>query len=876
MRSPSVLIGDHYWNIKYYPRGNDGTEQLSVYIECSTSPYEDRTSAEAAATNSTAKSGQKPDAVALSITAGNPPSNEPPVAAETGGASSDVPEQGLELLPPPPPPAVEDLMASSQTPVHWEVAAQVSCVVHNPAEPRVHVSQKSSHRYYHDNPDWGWTRFHGPWDEIHKRQRFQRQALLRNDTLTFSAYIRTIRDDTGMLWWHPPKEKPEWNSVARVGYRRLVCGYFNASSLIAAMSSWLFLTPIIDLVFLRTSELQKRPKDQKIRPLLRAIQKLVREGLGPIPKVCVPGESSDASVANVASVLEWYGESIVYAKKDVVATWETVRRILNLEISEMLKVADSNNFLRDIFMLKQSDIRKDQQGFGETPGSQAPQGIEPCSVLETVRMAFFSPKPETSLQGRNLSPHQDSISRYPSVLQIELQRQKYSYNARRWKKLTHHIKIDETLTIDMPFSDKKLEYTLYGMIVHSGDLESHDYYSVVRPGGPGSSWIKYASDRVRKGVTRLTTKQAITNHEGKGERSEGTAAVAYVVSYVRTDRLSEILASGPESVLATEPIPKKETDEKVTVNIYQSDIFQDHASRGIIDPRKPRSSPTLEFEFAASKTVRDLEKYVAEQYTRAGKQESFRLWVLDMDPHENTRGSPRFDSDMIVSFPLSSVAENFTGCHFWVHIIPTNELQELKQQIDSTAEPPAIPTPGDSAPVAESGSSSQNHPEAVIREQNGLISETANSDTETADQTNSQDDRTPNDEDTIMDEAHGLGREEPVPPVFAEPSLSWMSTMDRQLKIWMDRVYLFVKIFDPQNQTLRGVGSYLAKKDEKAGDFVRRVLVLGPDEAFNIYNEKLLRLKDKQRVKASASLTDSTIFFDGGILIAQRKLSESE
>jgi len=38
MRSPSVLIDGYYWHIKVYPRGNEGTPLMSVYIECSTSP----------------------------------------------------------------------------------------------------------------------------------------------------------------------------------------------------------------------------------------------------------------------------------------------------------------------------------------------------------------------------------------------------------------------------------------------------------------------------------------------------------------------------------------------------------------------------------------------------------------------------------------------------------------------------------------------------------------------------------------------------------------------------------------------------------------------------------------------------------------------
>lgn len=883
MRSPSVLIGNHYWNIKYYPRGNDGTEQLSVYIECSTSPYEDRKTAEAAPTSSAAKSGENSELVAVLIDAENPPHIVPSITAPNGGQSLDISGQAFE--PPPPPLAAEDsvplIQAPVQAPVHWEVAAQVSCVIHNPAEPRVHVSQKSSHRYYHDNPDWGWTRFHGPWDEIHKRQRFQRQALLRNDTLTFTAYIRTIRDDTGTLWWHPPKEKPAWNSVARVGFKRLICGHFQSSALISAMSTWLFLSPIIDLVFLRIPNFQSRPKT-RIKPLLSAFQQIVRETLGPVSRAGLPGEPTEASLANIANILEWYGENIYYSKMDVLATWETLRRILNSELSEMLDTADARDFLQDVVSLKQSNIRRSQRPFNEDLSPEEPTGAEPSSVLDTVQMAF-AVDPETPV----------TMSKYPSVLQIELHRQRYSTGARRWKKLTHKIKIDETLTIDAPFSSRKLDYTLYGMIVHSGDLESNDYYSVVRPGGPESFWVKYASDRDRKGVTRLTRKQAITNHEGKGESSEGTAAVAYVVLYVRTDCWSNILASGPGSVLglaepALESAPEstagKEVEKKVSVKIYQSDLFKAHTGRGILDPRVLQSSPTLELEFAASKTLADVEEYFREQYANAGKQEYFRLWALDIDIQRTVRGLPRLESGLAGSYPLDvltkDLALDFGGCHFWLHVIPADEAAEMRKQYEIVEESTCTPTSGETAAVVEAGSSDQSRPDAAIQEQDASISEHAEapavSTSGNVDQANSQVDRTPSDEDTIMDEAHDLGtREAPIPPAAVDPFSSWISDTGRQPKPHTERMYLLIKIFDSQNQTLRGAGGFFAKRDEKIGEVVRRVLLLGPEEAFDIFQEKSLQIKDKHRVKTSTSFTDN-VLDDGCILIIQRRPSESE
>lgn len=893
MRSPSVLIGDHYWNIKYYPRGNDGTEQLSVYIECSTSPYEDKKGSEATAISPAAKSSDRHDPVASPVETGHPAGNETALATDSppgaapGGRPSDL-SWGAYQPTPPLPAAAEPLAAA-----RWEVAAQVSCVIHNPAEPRVHVCQKSSHRYYNDNPDWGWTRFHGPWEEIHKRQRFQRQALLRHDTLVFTAYIRTIKDDTGALWWHPPKEKPEWNSVARVGLKRLVCAHFQSSALIAAVSSWLYLTPIIDVVFSRIRDLPRQP-GIRLPPLLDAFQQLVRDTLGPISS-----DVPEASLGSIASMLEWYGENIYYSKMDVMATWETLRRILNLEAAELADAADARDFFPDVWTLKQSDVRQFENPLHGPPRVPS-TGVEARSVLESVMMAFYIPS-DGPLDPQNLPTYQTAMSEYPAVLQIELHRQRYSSDVRRWKKLTHRIQIDETLAIDLPGTERTLEYTLYGMVIHSGDLESNEYYSVVRPGGPGSPWVKYASDRDRKGVIRLTRKQAITNHEGKGENSEGTAAVAYVVLYVRTDSLSKTLSSELEPVQSSPDVDEaassipaeapesrtehQEVEKKVPVRIYQSDIFKGYTGRGMLDPRVLLRSSSLKLDFAASTTLFQLEKYLVEENANAGKQESFRLWVLETDTQASVRGLPRLTSPA-GDRSLDEVARTYGGCHFWLHVIPSDEVEEMRQWSGaSREESQAVPTPGPPTAGEEPSSSDQSRPAEGMQEQETPRVQHAENSTELTG-ANGDDSGlarpigTANDEDTIMDEAQDLGHsEEPVPAVSTEPSLSWVVGTERVPKLHVERIYFFLKVFDCHTQTLCGLGGFFAKQDEKIGDVTRRLLSLGTHDSMDLFCEKSLLLRDKHRVKASHTFgaAESSFLMDGSILIAQRRpWSESE
>lgn len=903
MRSPSVLIGGHYWNIKYYPRGNDGTEQLSVYIECSNAPYEEKKSMEVEVITSAASVHEEDKTTSTQVGSENLTDDEAQVATNPGAASQDAElpvSLSGRLLQSTPTVTGE---GKSEATVFWEVAAQVSCIIHNPDEPRVHVYQKSSHRYYNDNPDWGWTRFHGPWNEIHKRQRFQRQALLRNDRLTFTAYIRTVQDDTRALWWHPPKEKPEWDSVARVGFKRLVCGNFQSSALIAALSTWLYLAPITDILSMRHLNVNDDYRGQST-PLADAFQQLFRETLGSMG-CSLSMEPSEASLGNIASILRWYGEDFYNSKMDVVATWETLRRTLNLEASGGTEAKNGRNFFRDVLTLRQVDLPKEEQSVGELLGTKGSVVMQPSSVLETVKRAL-------SMKRKNPSVYQQAMGEYPSVLQVELQRQKYVPQSRRWKKLTHKIRIDETLAIDLPFSERTLDYTLYGMIVHTGDLESNDYYSVIRPGGPGSFWVKYASDRDRKGVTRLTTKQAIAGHEGTGEKSEGhegtgeksegSAAVAYIVMYVRTDSLSQILSSGMELVRST-LIPSKDdskslaeevkstsdqeetVEKKISVRIYQSDLFRNHAGKGILNPWVLQNSPSLKLEFARSTTLVQLERYLVEQNRKVDKHETFRLWALDNNTEKSVRGSPLFISSIPEVLRLDEVARSYEGCHFWLHVIPPTEVEEMTQRYEVIAEEPPVmpaleqpPAARESAPSDQDHSANGSQDHDVQDSQNG--ESLAGAAHENADEPSSSlAEGSANDEDTIMDEAQDIGiSEEPVPPVSTEASLSWISGTQSPPKSHVERIYFFLKVFDCQNQTLRGVGGFFAKQVEKIGDVVRRVLSLGPDEAFDIFHEISLRLREKHRVRTNSTFrhNDNAIFPDGSIFIVQLRASELE
>lgn len=536
MRSPSVLIGGFYWNIKYFPRGNDGTSQLSVYIECSRSPPEKHDVPTSERTSSTAANGDIHNA-------------PPPQQASDGGLFGVDTSERLEPDAPETvtaPPVVEptreigsgswylNIHRTDENRDHWEVAAQIGCVVYNPQEPRVSHCGKSEHHFDDESPDWGWTRFHGPWSEIHIRQPLQRQALLRNDTLSFTAYIRVVRDDTGALWWHPSKGKNEpdsWDSVAKTGLSAFSTSSDYTSALSAALSTWLHLNPFRDII--RKAHVPESTKDAHMRPrwLLQETTSLLSRMYA--PKWC----DSVHSLEKVHEALKWYGRDSKQVS-DVIEMWDVLRELLNAEVCNGEFNVRCADFFSEMVTLRQfdpfpqADISNSDGDMLASQRSRSPfvkKGVR--SVQEAVDGAIGSGSDAEEFW------RQKSSDLPPSVLQIELERRQYDQKSRRWDRLSHKVELNEEINLRSwhPPAGAEVNYTLHSMIVHDGDLEARNFCTIVRPRGPGTKWVKYANRKSRQEVVHLTRKQAIEAHEGVGDNRKGSQPVAYVVTYIRND-----------------------------------------------------------------------------------------------------------------------------------------------------------------------------------------------------------------------------------------------------------------------------------------------------------------------------------------------------
>ena len=825
MRSPSVLIGGLYWNIKYFPRGNDGTEQMSVYIECSRTPYEKRDPVEKPRSTVPGLTAPVANMVASPVTAIRRGSNGEPNSLQP------LPECGSQ----------QEAVKSSPTlpatnvvdvEIPFDVAAQISCIVYNPDEPRVHFEQKSCHRFCDENPDWGWTRFHGPWFDIHRRQRLQRQALLRHDTLAFTAYVRIIKDDTGSLWWHPPKDNPIWNSVARCGQRGLSHGSANRSAIVSAFSTWLHIGPIADA--LRGIPVPQPFVVPQSRPLpfIEALQTVLQD-------IGVSSLSSHVSIPleDVTETARRYGVDL-NSKMDVVEVWDKLRQLVKME-SQLSQQSRDYHVIESLFDGVWT-FRQPNQASHTTP--EPTNDISEHSANHTDRGKTEPNSVQKTINNFTSHAHGESDIDYPWCLQVELRRQSFDKNKRKWKKLTHEIKLNETVSF------LNTEYTLFGIIVHQGDLESGEYFSIIRPQGPGTKWFRYYNDSGRKDVVCLTQRQACQAHEGSGVQAEGNSAVAYVAVYLKHDVCQGMkdyqldrLQSLANDVKERNWNVMLHGDDVMDVHIWREDWFLKHQGRGILDPWATSSrviaalddsdSFVIKIRLPVSTKLRSVKETLEREYSTAAKG---KFWALNMSNWTTVNLLPRFEQ-VRDDMDLCELARHTRGFHLWYARLPP----ETAQTTSATDENGGLP-------------------------QQQLQNETS------AASLTSEDNAGPStDVDVIMEGTQDDIDRVPNPPTTPPQPLA--GSMDFPFHVVERGTYCFLKIFDPNSQDLRAVGTLFGKRLESLKDFARRQLSMDAEQVIDLYQEGGL-------IVTQATLLDDNMnwYSDGVIFIAQKHLSELE
>ncbi|KAF2181732.1 hypothetical protein K469DRAFT_670879 [Zopfia rhizophila CBS 207.26] len=696
MKSQSVNIGGYDWQIKFYPKGND-SDYLSVYVECL----------------SVEEKGTKKEEAK-----GNSPKHDEQMSTVDDAMRTDPSERDVESQHAPLP-----LLDAKSLPKRKSIAAQVSVVLYNPSEPRVNYVRTCLHRFCTGSPDWGWTRFHGPYYDIPHRQRGQRQALLRNDKLAFTGYIRVINDDTNCLWEHHSRDNP-WDSFSMTGLQSLTLGEGASTpggNMISAIASWMLFKPFRRFLYhFKVPDPEKEPFARP-KPLISALQKVLymlrtqaNPGAGPV------------ALDDVLDALEWYGIHDRLDKLDVIEVWEVLRH----KVEDELRDTPSANALDDLFGLKKDYV-------SGIPNYRVPV-VTVNSMQEAVNKATDLLHPTQHL---------------PQLLTIELDRQDFDMATRSYVKLLNKVTLDDYIHV------RGVTYTLYGFVVHKQTLQSYLYHPVIRPEGPGFKWYSYTDGKEENMVKCLTKRQAIDFHEGKSgsEKVIGNDAVAYIVMYVREDVTEFAFGCQPESEqwvvpdwlikevekMQTSNIPPlipppppaedpqsnaekkiKSTEEIVPPKVHEFQVidsraFLQHEGPGIFDAYDSKWQPgnsdlVHTVQLTSTDGCKEIRDKLASVVRDIKDSRQIKFWFLDAmrgtvaRPNllgtgqiEYSSGSTDHYADQSKVWSLSDYQESWAAYRIWIHVLDFADLPELPEEEPKAPEPAPEPAPEASASTSE-------------------------------------------------------------------------------------------------------------------------------------------------------------------------------
>ena len=718
VRSPEFTIGGYKWNIKLFPHGCEGTDYVSIYLEC----------------------GGKVVSEEESWTAGP-----------------------------------------------WDVAAQIGCVMYNPNEPRTHHFERASHHFETSNPDWGWVRFYGPWQELHLRRFLEYRPMLQNDKISITAYIR-VWDDPTKLLWSPKLKNGQWDSFKQTGFRGLVADSTAFTAYTSALSLLFHCSDFNKMIAAAPWDDPVRQPQRKRSPLIQELKRTLYHWHNPEMK------TGPESISGVQWLVSWYGYKFD-GSTDIIQIWTALSHIIALEQSNIQQPGseDSSSSTDGGIVL----VRDRPSLMNCAPNPDVKE-------YKSVQEIFNQPTDNNNNTNTNTKAWKNLFrsttatdDNVPGVIAIELKRSKFDTKKRKWGKLTHHIKIDQKIVVN------STSYYLRGAVIHRGELGSGDFYSVVRP-QDSANWLKYRNAH----VSYLTNKQAVDIHEGKGEGKISTDSIAYVLMYSREDdstlvptreTLKEqgIVASLERTSLELRP------DETIPIIIHDSKDITSHQGLGFVDPWTTKDPNMIVMNMRASAILGDVQGELLDRLkatNRAERKEQIRLW-----PITTSRDAPRFvlELDADERWPdtllLEFVAQN-GGAHLWLHVIPLDMLE-----LDNESKPEPMETSTSNLQVTQPMTTSNETTDVIM----------TNTEDEASEGSSER-----NGEDEDEDEDNGSSESNHSDWALGDCS------------------YVILKTWNPQLLRLSCQGAYFVPElKDNILDFVRKTLKVPSSQKLKVYQE---------------------------------------
>lgn len=438
----------------------------------------------------------------------------------------------------------------SKPPEDWYACVQFMLVLWNPNDPAIYVQHSATHRFTADEGDWGFTRF------AELRKLFQTswedhdRPLVENNCANVTAYVRVIKDPTGVLW-HNFINYDSKKETGMVGLKNQ-----GATCYLNSLLQSLYFTNAFRKAVYQIPTESEQERSNSAYALQRLFYQLQTSNVA-------------VSTNELTASFGWDSRQI-FEQQDV----QELSRILMERMEEKMKGTEAENALPKMFVGKMKTYiscinvpyeSSRIEDFWDIQLNVSGNKNLDDSFRDYIQVETMDGENKYFAEGYGLQDAKKGVifESFPDVLHLQLKRFEYDFNRDAMMKVNDRYEFPEVWDAS-PYLSESADrsepylYHLHGILVHSGDLNAGHYYAFLKP-TKDSPYFKFDDDR----VTRATVKEALEENFGgdytnlvngnNQQRNPYTrtwstkrSMSAYMLVYIRENRLDHVLLKDEE------------------------------------------------------------------------------------------------------------------------------------------------------------------------------------------------------------------------------------------------------------------------------------------------------------------------------------------
>ena len=466
-------------------------------------------------------------------------------------------------------------------PEDWYACAQFMLVLHNAHDPSIHVHSEANHRFTAEEGDWGFTRFAEKNRIFAARFDGADRPLVENDCAKMTAHVRVLKDPTGVLW-HNFVNYDSKKETGMVGLRNQGATCYLNSLLQSLYLTGAFRKAVYQIP---TATEQDRQSSVSAYALQRLFYRLQADPIA-------------VSTAELTQSFGWESRQI-FEQQDV----QELSRILMEKLEARMKGTEAESALNSMFVGKMKTYLKcinvDYESSRTEEFWDLQLNVAGCNSLDAsfkdyIQVETLEGDNKYAAEGYGLQDAKKGVifQSFPKVLHLQLKRFEYDFQRDAMMKVNDRYEFPEIWDAS-PYLDETADksepniYHLHGVLVHSGDLNAGHYYAFLKPEKNGH-FYRFDDDR----VTKATKREAIDDNFG-GDFSDGINGAqkcqnpytrqwstkrsnnAYMLVYIRESRLDQILPPA-EEMQPPEHLPTKVAEERALLEKRRKEREEAH------------------------------------------------------------------------------------------------------------------------------------------------------------------------------------------------------------------------------------------------------------------------------------------------------------